>query len=373
MRAAVMGLLASLLGCASARVEPIGVSELEARLASATRHAPGVVFGAAWRDGTVVVRAAGQADLGTHRPALDETAFAWFSITKLFTATAVLQLVERGAVELDAPVSRYLPERRLERGGREATVRDLLAHSAGLANPIPVTWIHLRGEPGPSLDALVDREVGAAPKLASVPGTRSAYSNLGFLLLGQLVARVSGEPFEEYVRRHLLDPLGCESSGFQSPASAATGYQRRWSPMGLAASWMLDERFFGPTVDGYRTLRPFAVDGNPYGGLVGSVRDLLRFAQMILDGGRGAHGRVLGEEAVAAMLSPSRGADGRDLGAGLGWQLGHEGGEDFAYHLGGGGGFRSELRVYPRLGYAVAVLANETSFPTETLTRLVVR
>lgn len=370
-----MGLFASLLGCASARIETITEEELVARLqASARDLAPAVVFGCVWRDGTTLVRAAGHADAREGRDVLETTAFAWFSITKLFTATAIVQLAEGKRLDLDAPVSRYLPERRLSKNGREATVRQLLSHSAGLANPIPVTWIHLAGEAGPGLDALVDQRIGDAPDLVFEPGQKSSYSNLGYLLLGQIIERVSGQRYEDYVRGHLLEPLGAAATGFARSDGAATGYQRRWSLMGLAAGWMLDARFFGASSDGYRALRPFTVDGAPYGGLQGPAADLLRFARMVLAGGQADHGhRPLDEASVRAMLSPALDRDGRPLDVGLGWQLGREDGQPFAYHLGGGGGFRSELRVYPELGYAVVVLANETSFPTERLTRLVVR
>lgn len=369
-----MGLVMSLLGCAAARIETVTASELERRLqASAADRAPAVVFGSVWRDGSTLVRAAGRLDLRREGAASEATAFAWFSITKLFTATAVVQLAESGHLDLDAPVSRYLPGRRLSLHGREATVRHLLAHAAGLPNPIPVTWIHLAGEPGPGLDALVERVVGAEPRLEFEPGQKRAYSNLGYLLLGQIVERVSGQRYPEYVERHLLRPLGCQATGFGWPEGAATGYQRRWSVMGLAARWMLDGRFFGEPIEGYSPLRPFAVDGAPYGGLIGPVRDLLRFAQMVLAGGQAEHGRVLGEPSVRAMLAPSRDGRGRALDGGLGWHLGREDGQEFAFHLGGGGGYRGELRVYPGLGYAVAVLASETSFPTERFTRLVVR
>ena len=286
-----MGLFASLLGCASARIETITEEELVARLrASAQDLAPAVVFGCVWRDGTTLVRAAGHADAREGRAVLETTAFAWFSITKLFTATAIVQLAEGKRLDLDAPVSRYLPERRLSKNGREATVRQLLSHSAGLANPIPVTWIHLAGEAGPGLDALVDQRIGDAPDLVFEPGQKSSYSNLGYLLLGQIIERVSGQRYEDYVRGHLLEPLGAAATGFARSDGAAIGYQRRWSLMGLAAGWMLDARFFGASSDGYRALRPFTVDGAPYGGLQGPAADLLRFARMVLAGGQADHG-----------------------------------------------------------------------------------
>ena len=354
-------------------VELVSVTELERRLQMAVAHgAPAVVFGAVWREGGTLLRAAGYSDLRSGRLVSTDTPFSWFSITKLFTATAVMQFVESGTVALDEPVSRYLPEQRLTMNGREATVRHLLSHTAGLPNPIPVSWIHLVAEPGPSLDSLTTRVIRPNQKLKFEPGAKSSYSNLGYLLLGQLVERVSGEPYEEYIQGHVLTPLGCEATGFHVPGGAATGNQRRWSLMGLASRWMLDARFFGDSMDGYTALQPFTVDGAPYGGLIGPASDLLHFAHMMLRGGRGANDVILDESSVRAVLTPVLDQEGRECAVGLGWHLGGERETRYAYHLGGGGGFRSEIRIYPSLGYAVAVLANETSFPTETLTRLVV-
>lgn len=364
--AAVMTVLAS---CATTSIERVTTAELEKRLEQAR---PGVGFGAAWSDGTTIVRSGGFADLRSRQPMTDETPFAWFSVTKLFTATAVMQLHEQGRLDLDAPVSRYLPDMQLRRDGREATVRDLLAHTAGLPNPVPITWIHLADEPSPSLDAMLRERIGPEPALDAIPGTKSAYSNLGYLALGRIIERTSGEPFERYIESHVLAPLGCDASGFAVSNAFATPYQSRWSFMGLAARWMLDDRFFGPSIGGYWELRRFAVDGAPYGGLGGPVRDLLRLGRMMLAEGRGARGRVLSAESVRAMLEPSL-AGGETTSIGLGWHLGESGGEPYAYHLGGGGGYRSELRVYPRLGYTVAVVGNETSFPTGDFARLVVR
>ncbi len=375
MRLPMTALASSMLACAGARLEQVDTFELERRLAAAVAagEAPGVVFGAAFADGGMVLRAAGSERLRPRREAAVETPYPWFSLTKLFTATAIVQLAEQGRLDLDAPVDTYLPERSLERGGRKATVRHLLAHAAGMRNPVPITWIHLATEEGPTLETLTARLLAEHGDLAFEPGEKSDYSNLGYLLLGQIVERVSGEPFGEYVARHVLAPLGCEATGFALPTRAATGHQRRMSLLGLAARWMLDARFFGEAVEGYWPLGPFLVDGAPYGGLVGPVSNLLRMGQAMLAGGRGAKGRLLGEKSAREMLAPFRDHDGRELPVGLGWRLGTVGDEPYAHHLGGGGGFRSELRIYPRLGYAVAIAASETSFDTDGLARLVVR
>ncbi len=373
VRALSVALAVSMIRRSSSRIEPITVAAVEARLrAAANRDAPAVVFGAVWRDGTILVRSAGTSDLRTHVGISGKTPMAWFSITKLFTATAVMQLADAGRLGLDEPVSRYLPNLRIAKEGRDATVRDLLSHTAGLRNPRPVSWIHLADEPGPGIDALVSRVIGSSPELDSRPGDRFSYSNLGFLLLGQIIERVSGERYEEYIQRRLFEPLGCDATGFAVPADEATGYQRRLSFMGLAARWMLDSRFFEEAVGGYWPLRRFTVDGAPYGGLIGPIGDLLAFARMVLRGGIGERARVLEEHSVQEMLHEVKNRRGRDLPIGLGWHVGRRDGRAFVFHLGGGGGYRSELRIYPDLGYAVAVLASETSFPTQEFTRLIV-
>jgi CubicO group peptidase (beta-lactamase class C family) len=365
---------AALIGRAGARLETVTVAEIASRLeaAVASDEAPGVVFGAVHAAGSTIVLAAGRACMAPPRDAAPDTVYPWFSVTKLFTATAVVQLSEQGRVDLDAPLATYLPERRLEKNGRRATVRHLLSHSAGLRSPNPIPWMHLVGEEGPSLDALTDRLLDQHPGLAFEPGAKCNYSHLGYLLLGQIVERVSGERYTDYVERHLIAPLGCEATGFRRRAAAASGYQRRAGFTGLGVRWMLDRRFFGEAIGSYWALRPFAVDGAPYGGLSGPMPDLLRFARAALTGGQAERSRILRESSVRSMLSPSRSDDGHELHFGLGWQLGCVGDEPHAFHV-GGGGFRAELRIYPRLGYGVAVLANETSFPTDDLLRLVVR
>ena len=366
-----------LSGCAKAppaHIEQLTPAQLQQRLDAATARAPGVVFGAVWSDGASLVRTAGSADLRTGRALAPDTPFAWFSVTKLFTATAILQLAEQGRIDLDAPAGTYLPGMTLRREGREATVRELLSHTAGVPNPVPeiITWIHLAGERGPTIDEMIRQRLGAQPRLEFTPGTKAAYSNLGYLLLGKIIERTSGTRYETYVEENVLAPLGCRGSGFAVPAGRATAYQKKWAFSSIAARWMLDGRFFGDTVAGYQELRPFTVDGIPHGGLNGPVVCLLRFGRMILRDGEGENGRVLSAESVGAMLTPTKLRDGTTAPFGLAWRLGTIDGEPFADHDGGGGGYRSELRVYPRRGYAVAVLGNETSFVTSELARIII-
>ena len=155
------------------------------------------------RDGRVVdERGFGTADL-TGRPVTATTPFVIGSLSKSITALAVMQLVDAGRVDLDAPVRRYLPEFSVAdpAAADRITVRELLTHTSGLSTAtgiVPLTT------PATSLDARV-RDL-AAVQLASAPGTRYAYSNANYLVLGRLVEVVSGEPFGAYVRSPRLRP-----------------------------------------------------------------------------------------------------------------------------------------------------------------------
>jgi len=320
-------------------------------------------------DGPVIARALGSARIAPRRDATPETPYPWFSVTKLFTATAVLQLVETGRVLLDEAVSTYVPSFRIE-SPRVPTLRHLLSHTSGLANPVPMTWVHLAGERGPTLDELTERELGRHSNVRFQPGTRFAYSNLNYLVLGQVIEQVSGESYESYVTEHVLGPLGATRAGFGVPADMASGYSRSLSFMGMAARFVLDRKFFGPTVDGFTELRPFEVDGAPYGGLVGTASEMLLLGRAMLAGGTLDGRTILRPETVQMALTTTTSADGSPLPIGLGWHLGNGGDEPYAFHLGGGGGFRSELRIYPRRKFAVAVIGNETSFDTAPIARL---
>lgn len=320
-------------------------------------------------DGTVIDYAAGHADLNQRRPARTDTRYLWFSVTKPFTATAVLQLAAAGAIDLDQPVSTSLPDLRL-RGAVTPTVRHFLSHMAGLPNPVPLTWIHLVSENAPPLAAMTARLLRKRPRFA--PGLRVLYSNIGYLVLGLLIERVAGMAFERYIARHILEPLGMAASGFAHTPDVATGYFRAWSMMGLVGRTLVAERFFGPTRRGLTPLLPFLIDGAPYGGLVGTARDALQLGRAMLAGGVLDGKTILPRSSVDAALAPAVLADGSRTEAGLGWWLGDAGGEPFAYHGGIGGGYSAELRIYPRLNYAIAIAANLSQFDTTALSRVIV-
>ncbi|HET9497918.1 MAG TPA: serine hydrolase domain-containing protein, partial [Candidatus Limnocylindria bacterium] len=169
----------------------------------------------------------GLADLDSAMPVTEDTVFRIASITKVFTAIAVMQLVERGLVDLDQPADRYLRAYRLilaDPSFRTPTVRHLLTHTAGIPEVRGLTDL-LRADFTPSGGRPATLSVRAGdpiPTLAAYyrdglrvvvqPGTAFAYTNHGFATLGQIVEDVSGMPLDRYVREHLFDPLGMADS-----------------------------------------------------------------------------------------------------------------------------------------------------------------
>jgi CubicO group peptidase (beta-lactamase class C family) len=339
------------------------------------------------RDGdTIVARGYGWSDLEQGTNASAETIYLYCSITKLFTATALMQLRERGLVDLDRPVRAYLPDFPLNHpSGREVTVRHLLSHSSGIANPIPVSWVHLAEEPAVNLDDFTKRLLARYHQLTFEPGSQYAYSNLGYLVLGQVIERISGQRYTDYIQQHILEVLDMHRTGFSydhlQDQDVATGYARSWSMMGILGRFLVDRRLFGATRHGYSAFHRFLIDGAPYGGLLGPVSELGNFLRAYLGGGTFQGRRILEPSSIVEMLTPQRNNRGEEFSTsghempqrvGLGWHL--AGGAEMrsCYHIGGGAGYRSELRIYPSLGYGIAVMGNETSYDTGAVTRMLV-
>ena len=192
-------------------------------------HVPGLVYGVVMDGRLAHAGSLGVQDLDTKRPVTLETLFRIASMTKSFTALSILKLRDEGRLTLDAPAETYIPEMR---GWRYPTgdssrirVRDLLTHTAGFVTDDP--WGD-RLTPLPEED--FTRLLREGVPFTRPPGAAYEYSNLGYAMLGRIVANVAGEPYREYVERSLLRPLGMASSGFEvalAPAEKrALGY--RW-------------------------------------------------------------------------------------------------------------------------------------------------
>jgi len=335
---------------------------------------PGIAVAIAGPEGLREVTAAGYADLAAREPASADMVCPWFSMTKIVTASLAMRLADRGLLGLDQPVLPLVPELAVMRPrafAERITPRHLLSHSAGFANPIPVRWIHPAGQPGPAQATLLKNLLTRHDKLRFEPGTRSSYSNLSTLTLGQAMAAAAGTPYADLASGEILEPLGMRMTGFAySPdmlASAATGYHPWRSPMRL----LLPRWVTGDRNGRWVSLRRFLLDGAAYGGLLGPVRDVARFLQMHLRDGELDGTRILPAASAAAMRQIT--VTGKRYDLGLGWfrpARQRDADPPFVEHLGGGGGFFNLIRLYPAQKVGIAVMGNATSYDIDAVGRL---
>ena len=258
---------------------------------------PGAVIVIGHQGEIVLRQAFGHRSLAPPRPMAPDALFDVASLTKVVATTpAVLQLVEKGSLQLDAPVARYWPEFK-GRGKERITVRHLLTHYSGLRPgllPKPA-WS--------GYDAALKRIVADTPPFP--PGSLFIYSDLNFIILGELVRRVSAEPLEAYCRRHIFEPLGMTDTGFKPPRSL----NGRFAPT-MEGSWGV--------VHDPDTRRMGGISGAA--GLFATADDLARFAQSILDGGCIADSRFLNAASVEQMVQAQSPA-GKLPAKGLGWAI----------------------------------------------------
>jgi D-alanyl-D-alanine-carboxypeptidase/D-alanyl-D-alanine-endopeptidase len=229
-------------------------------------HIPGLVYGIVADGRLVHVRAFGIQDNESARPVTAETLFRVASMTKAFTALTILKLRDDGRLRLDAAAAEYVPEMRgwdyPAEDAPQIRVRDLLNHAGGFVTDDP--WGD-RQTPLP--EAEFTRLLREGVPFTSVPGTRFEYSNLGYAILGRIIANVSGQPYAATIGRTLLQPLGMESSGFDAEAAPrerrALGY--RWED----DAWRLEP-----------TLGPGAFGA--MGGLQTSANDYAKWVAFLL-------------------------------------------------------------------------------------------
>jgi CubicO group peptidase (beta-lactamase class C family) len=248
---------------------------------------PGLSIAVVRDDRLLYADAFGWANLATRTSATTATSYLWFSMSKIATATAAMRLADEGRLDLDAPLAEYVGYLRAP-GDTQPTTRQLLTHTAGLPNPLPIRWVHAAADAGPGPEVLLRRFVGRRRTFRHQIGGPARYTNIGYLAAAQVIAAAAGRPFEEYVCTAVLEPAGMTATAFayQPQAPAATGYLRAPRGTGLLLKMMLPKGIVGQRRGRYLGLGPFLVDGAGYGGLVGHVLDAGRFLRLHLGDGR---------------------------------------------------------------------------------------
>ncbi|MFO7623182.1 MAG: serine hydrolase domain-containing protein [Anaerolineales bacterium] len=273
-------------------------------------------------------------------PVSPETLFQAGSITKTFTATAIMRLVEMNLIDLEQPLRTYLPGLRLvdAQATDQVTMKHLLTHTCGWQGD----YFADLGRGEGALERMVDR-IGDLPQITPI-GEVWSYNNAAFSLAGRVIEVVTGNSYEEAIKDLVLDPLGLSSSYF-------------------FAEDVLTHRFavgHNTRADGLKVARPWSVGRaiHPAGGLSSTAGDLLRYARFHIGDGTSADGsRVLSNKTLQQMQTPLFPATGLEM-MGLSWFITEVDGQRMLEHPGGTNGQASTLCLVPQKGFAMVLMVN---------------
>ena len=342
------------------------------------QHPPGLSV-AVVKDGHIVyIEGFGIADRFDNEKATGDSVYHWWSMTKIPTAIAILQLHERGTIDIDNPVEMYLPFFRVSYKNSlrpDVSVRQVLNHSAGLSNAMPemITWIHLDEDPAVNQTELVISKASDYEKLLFEPGSKTRYSNWGYMILGAIIEAVTDETYEDYIVNNILRPLDMGKTNFVYTStmadSEAIGSQHVVDPYTvfmpiLKLGYIIRERI------GLRYyFRRIYNDQTAPSGLIGSVADVALLMIAYLEGAP-----ILHPETYSLMNEPlTKLSDPGDSIQGLGWSAHMTGdGRRYLAHSGGGPGFATIMRVYPLERLGVVVMGNDSAIDRNTLADVVV-
>ena len=319
---------------------------------------PGLQYVVFDRDKVVDSHAVGLADVGAGRPISSRTRMNVFSTTKVVTAVGLLQLQERGLLSLDEEAGRYLDY--LPYPG--ITLRQLASHSAGVPDPVLGNFfVHWQEEHATfDREALLRRVVARSRKLRFPPGQGTAYSNLGYALLGQVIERAAGTSYEDFIRASVFQPLGLGPQdidfGAQDYGTDARPYFRRsqliyqvlarlvlrGGKLRRQGAWVvLDNRFY--------------LNAPAHGGILASAQSYAAVFRELLR----PDSRLLGEASRRELFTEQ--VHSGDAAFALAWFIQERHGQRLFSHRGGGLGYVSEVRLYPELGLGSVLLMNMTT------------
>jgi CubicO group peptidase (beta-lactamase class C family) len=277
------------------------------------------------------------------RPVTPSTPFILGSLSKSFTALAVMQLVDSGRIELDAPVQKYLPTFRVRDSSASAaiTVRHLLNHTSGIPTPAGMLLVAASAAATRAEQMRLLRGV----HLADEPGHAFEYSNANYWLLGLIIESVSGDRYDAYVRRHIFDPLDMRESFTSEDEARAHGLARGYRV------WFGFPR--AETLPYYS--RELAV-----GYLISSPEDMGRYLMAQLNGGRGPRSRIISERGLATLHTAPPGAP-----YAMGWLVDSIARVQVLWHTGAVANYHSDMLIAPRPNFGVAIFANVNNFLLE--------
>jgi CubicO group peptidase (beta-lactamase class C family) len=307
--------------------------------------------------GTVVVakdgkafykRAIGLASRAYNVPNRVDTRFNLASITKMFTAVAVAQLVEQGKLSYSDTVGKILPDYPNGEVARTVTLHHLLSHTSGLIGARALVEKSPQPPTARTLAEMVKPFVNEP--LSFPPGQQFDYSNAGFILLGAIVEKASGQSYYDYVREQIFKPAGMKDTDFYhldtDPPNIATGFAD------------------GPNHTRLNNIFDLGIIGSPAGGAYSTGEDMARFHRALVQ-----H-TLLNETSLKTLWTGVTEQPGRGAEYGYGSQITHYNGERIIWHGGGWKGITNHFDMYPERGYTVVILSNIDSDPASIAYKL---
>lgn len=297
--------------------------------------------------------------------AVDEkTSFHAFSVTKTFTSVAIMQFLEKSKIKLDDSIQNYLPDFAFS---QSVTIRNLLCHQSGLANPLPLKWTHLADQHAEfDYRGFSDTIVSKYLKLKRPPGKKYAYSNINYLVLGRLIEELSGMEYQDYITQNILNRLPTRQYiGFDIPGSNhANGYHANTWFQNLILGFLIDKRnmIYQANKD-WNGFHPFYNNGAPYGGIISTPNALRIYCQELLKD----NGKLLSKSTIDEMLTEQKTNNGTKTAMTLGWFKGETEGKDYYCHAGGGGGYYCEIRLYPSPGLGSVIMLNSSGMKDDRI------
>lgn len=314
------------------------------------RHVPGISAGVVYDQELIWTQGYGQSSLETGAPADASTIYRVASISKLFTATMMMQLRDAGKLQLDDPIEKYLPEFKVTSSfvdARPITFRQMVSHGSGLTREGGhIGWQTMDM---PTIETLLELAEQAEMRLPTM--TEPKYSNLGIAILGHALQRIAGVPYVTWVNDRILGPLGMTSSGFDRAAlpqdKFAQGYHRDEARLPFPSKhW--DEQGFKPA-----------------GGMYSTVNDIARFISLQFREGVAGGAQVLGSSTLREMHQPVIMTPDLESGYGIGWGIRRQSGFKVIGHSGGLPGYRTNITLVPPLKLGVIIFTNYDTAPVE--------
>lgn len=297
------------------------------------RHIPGVSVAVVKGGEVVKLKGYGLANIETNTPATEETVYQLASVTKTFTATAVVMLSEEGKFGLDDKIAAHLKD--LPDAWKEVTIRQLLNHTSGIKSYTSIPSFH--ETPRKDFPRLEIIDLVAKAPLEFAPGAEHRYSNTGYFLLGLLIEEASGKPYGEFMAERIFQPLGMSRTRANDHSAIIPGRAHGYSWDGKE---LKNGEYVSPS-------QPYAA-----GMLTSTVADMLKWDAAL------ASGKLLGAQTLEGMWAPAQLSGGEKAGYGLGWQTSEVNGHRLISHGGGIDGFSTNLSRFVDDKLTVIVLAN---------------